>query len=62
MPAANSTTTMTAAIVPHGVPRLVTTEERAFRTALLFLPLTIDRPDLVRTVTRTAVAFSGRRV
>ena len=62
MAAANSTTTMTAAMVPHGVGRFVTTEDRVFRVALLFLPLTIDRPDLVGTVTRTALAFSGRRV
>src|SRR3954449_6927519 len=45
MPAANSTTTMTAAMVPHGVGRLVTTEDRVLRAVLLFLPLTIDRPD-----------------
>jgi hypothetical protein len=46
MPAANRTTTATAAMVPQGVDRFVTTEARAFRTALLFLPLTMDRPDL----------------
>ena len=44
MPPAKTTTTATAMIVPHGVGRPVTTEARAPRTALLFLPLTIDRP------------------
>ena len=53
MLAANRTTTATAMMVPHGVDRLVTTDARAFRTALLLLPLTIDRP---------ALACSGRRV
>ena len=47
MLAANRTTTATAAMVPQGVDRLVTTDARALRTALLLLPLTIDRPDLV---------------
>ena len=37
---------MIAAISPHGVDRLVTTAARALRTALLFLPLTMNRPDI----------------
>ena len=49
-------------MVPQGVARFVTTEARALRAALLLLPLTIDRPDPPWTVTRTALAFSGRRV
>jgi hypothetical protein len=31
--------------MPHGTDRLVTTAARALRTALLFLPLTMGRPD-----------------
>ena len=58
MPPANRITTTTAAMVPQGVGRLLTTEARALRTALLLLPLTIDRPALVPVTGRP---FLGRR-
>jgi hypothetical protein len=52
---------MTAATVPHGVDRFVTTEARVLRVALLLFPLTIDRPVLVPG-TPAPVASSDRRV
>ena len=44
--AANSTTTVTPAMRPHGVALCWTTLGRAPRAALLVLPLTMNRPDL----------------
>jgi hypothetical protein len=44
--AANSTTTRTAAIIPHGVDLRWIVLPRVLRAALLLLPLAIVRPDL----------------